>query len=305
MTGSRVTNVTWQKERIALREIREQVFIVEQNVPVELEWDGLDEQAEHFLAFYEGEVAGCARLLSGNKIGRMAVLKKFRKKGLGFKLLESIKRYASQKRVTLLSLSAQCHAYEFYQSAGFNACSTPYLEAGISHIDMECRVFSQHEGLSKFKFKQDTKSYCSQTNEVTKGYLELMLSQTRHSLVLCINNLYLDIYKQPEVIEKIKVLAKENRHFKLQVLIDQYHPTNNDHPLLRLISRLPTFCEIRINQEPLLDKIIFDKLASIEYRQGNSKVCFSNKANLDHFLVSFNRNWERAKNASGTRRLAI
>ena len=75
MTGSRVTNVAWKNERVALREIREQVFVVEQDVPVELEWDGLDEKAEHFLAYHEGEVAGCARLLNGNKIGRMAVLR--------------------------------------------------------------------------------------------------------------------------------------------------------------------------------------------------------------------------------------
>ncbi len=305
MTSSRVTNVTWVKERIVLREIREQVFINEQNVPVELEWDGLDEQCEHFLAYVDNEIAGCARLLNGNKIGRMAVLKKFRKQGVGFKLLECIKRYASQKRITKLSLSAQCHAYAFYQNAGFHACSTPYLEAGINHIDMDCRVLSQHDGLSQFKFKQDSKTYYSNDSLVTKGYLELMLSQSRHSVIICANNLSLDIYKQPEIIQRIKALAKQNRHFKLQLLISQYHPTHNDHPLLRLISRLPTFCEIRVHPEPLQDQIIFDQSASIELHQTEAKISFYNKASIDHFLVGFHRTWERAKNPASARRLAI
>ena len=305
MTRSRVSNVTWEKERIVLRGIREQVFILEQNVPVELEWDGLDEQCEHFLAYIDNEVAGCARLLKGNKIGRMAVLKKFRNQGVGRELLECIKRYASQKRITKLSLSAQCHAYEFYENAGFHACSTPYLDAGITHIDMECRVLSQHEGLSQFKFKQDPQAYYSNKAVETKGYLELMLSQSRHSLIMCANNLSLDIYRQPEIIEKIKALAKKNRHFKFMLLMNQYHPTHNDHPLLRLISRLPTFCEIRIHNEPLQDQMIFDKSANIEFSKSEAKVSFKNKAGIDHFLVSFNRNWEHAKNATGARRLVL
>lgn len=305
MSCSRVTNVTWEKERIVLREIREQVFILEQSVPIELEWDGLDEQCEHFLAYIDDEAAGCARLLNGNKIGRMAVLKKFRKQGVGLKLLECIKRYASQKRITKLSLSAQCHAYEFYQNAGFHACSTPYPDAGITHIDMECRVLSQYEGLSQFKFKLDPQTYYSNDAVATKGYLELMLSQSRHSLIMCVNNLSLDIYKQPEIIHKIKVMAKQNRHFKLMFLISQYHPSHNDHPLLRLISRLPSFCEVRVHQEPLQDQMIFDKCANIELHKREAKICFHNKASIDHFLVSFNRNWEHAKNATGARRLTL
>jgi predicted GNAT family N-acyltransferase len=305
MAATRVANVAWENDRVLLREIREQVFILEQNVPVELEWDGLDESAEHFIAYIDDEPAGCARLIGGSKIGRMAVLKQYRNQGIGLKLLESIKRYASQKRVTRLTLSAQCHAYEFYLSAGFQASSIPYLDAGITHIDMECRVFSQHEGLIKYKFKEDDERYVSGSGEATKGFIELMLSQTRHTILMNIDNLALDAYRHPEFLQKIKALVKRSRRFKLRVLISHYHPTHNDHPLFRLIARLPTFCEVRISQESLQDLTLFDNSATMEYYQGESVAYFYSKQKTDQLRASFERNWQHAKHTVETRRLTI
>ena len=56
--------------------VRERVFIVEQHVPILLEWDGLDQMSQHLLAVNSmGEAIGCARLLEDGSIGRMAVIK--------------------------------------------------------------------------------------------------------------------------------------------------------------------------------------------------------------------------------------
>lgn len=135
--------VGWQDKEIELRKIRHQVFIVEQNVPSALEWDGLDEDAIHFLALnLAGEAVGCARLLTGGKLGRMAVLKGWRGKGAGKALLQAAIAYCRQHGWPNISLCAQKHAMGFYQQAGFVACSEEYLDAGIAHRDMRLRLGS-------------------------------------------------------------------------------------------------------------------------------------------------------------------
>jgi len=74
-----IAQVSWQTHAPQLRAMREAVFINEQKVPVELEWDGLDAAAQHLLALNAaGEAIGCARLLGDGSVGRMAVLKPWR-----------------------------------------------------------------------------------------------------------------------------------------------------------------------------------------------------------------------------------
>ena len=120
--------------------VRTEVFIQEQHVPVELEWDDLDETARHLLALSEaGEAIGCARLTGAGSIGRMAVLKPWRGMGVGRALLVkavSLYRQQGQQNITL---SAQVHAIPFYEQSGFKVCSKQYLDANILHVDMQLK----------------------------------------------------------------------------------------------------------------------------------------------------------------------
>jgi len=117
--------------------VREEVFIKEQHVPVELEWDGLDASARHLLALNAaGEAIGCARLPGDGSIGRMAVLKQWRGTGVGTALLKKAVEQYQQQGIAAITLSAQVHAIHFYEKAGFKVCSAPYLDAGILHVDM-------------------------------------------------------------------------------------------------------------------------------------------------------------------------
>ncbi len=95
MQGITVKNVTWSKDRVDLKNIRRQAFVLEQKVDQNLEWDGKDESAEHYLAYIDGQTVGCARLLDHKKIGRMAALKAYRGKGVGNEVTDHIKRHAS------------------------------------------------------------------------------------------------------------------------------------------------------------------------------------------------------------------
>ncbi len=130
--------VTWRTHSTQLKVVREQVFIVEQQVPVELEWDELDETAQHLLAMNDAnEPIACARLLDNGSIGRMAVLKAWRGCGVGSALLNRAIAIHRQQCSQTIMLSAQIHAIPFYEKAGFVVCSQPYLDADIPHVDMQ------------------------------------------------------------------------------------------------------------------------------------------------------------------------
>lgn len=104
----------------------------EQEIKAEDEWDSADENARHLLAIYDHKPIGCARILEGNKIGRIAVLKGYRAKGIGSKLLRAaISRI--QKVGGNPALNAQIKTMGFYANHGFLPCGPVFREAGILH----------------------------------------------------------------------------------------------------------------------------------------------------------------------------
>ena len=129
-------HVNWREAENLLREVRTQVFIQEQHVPVDLEWDGLDENASHLLAMFENQPIACARIVDYKIIGRMAVIKHWRGMGLGTALLLEAIRVCKQQGTTIITLSAQTHAIGFYSQAGFEVVSDEYMDANIPHVDM-------------------------------------------------------------------------------------------------------------------------------------------------------------------------
>ena len=124
----------------ACRMVRQRVFIDEQKVPVELEWDNADETAIHLLASLDDQLVACARVLSDGHIGRMAVLPEWRGQGVGMALLLQAIQICRELEITHARLSAQTHATGFYQKAGFEICSQPYIDAGLLHVDMQLEL---------------------------------------------------------------------------------------------------------------------------------------------------------------------
>jgi len=132
-----VIQVDWTTYAGRLRRIRTVVFVHEQNVPEHEEWDGLDDDACHFLALDSaGRDLGCARLLPTGQIGRMAVLARDRGKGIGEQLLAASVAKAESLGMNEAFLHAQTHAIGFYQRGGFVAFGNEFLEAGIRHRSM-------------------------------------------------------------------------------------------------------------------------------------------------------------------------
>jgi len=133
----RICVVNWQDEAVALRDIRTAVFIYEQQVPEDLEWDEFDPVSLHVLALNSNDQPiGTARLLPDGHIGRMAVLKEWRGKGVGSAMLQRILEESSHRGMQKAMLNAQMAAIKFYEKFGFQVSGEEFMEAGIPHIKM-------------------------------------------------------------------------------------------------------------------------------------------------------------------------
>jgi predicted GNAT family N-acyltransferase len=126
----------WNVDRAALCAVREQVFVREQAVPLELEWDEFDPLCQHVVAEDAGKAIGTGRLLPDGHIGRMAVLESWRGQGVGSALLEALLRLAHDRGIRRVRLNAQSRAVGFYQRHGFVAEGQEFIEAGIAHRAM-------------------------------------------------------------------------------------------------------------------------------------------------------------------------
>jgi len=121
--------------------LRRKVFIEEQGISEDEEWDDLDGSAEHLLATIDGQPAGTARLMvqgDSGRIGRICVLPAARGTGLGAALVqEAIARLSARSDLRTIRLGAQTYATGFYEKLGFRVCGPEYDDAGIPHHEME------------------------------------------------------------------------------------------------------------------------------------------------------------------------
>ena len=129
--------VPWSEARPDAMSVREAVFVVEQGVPPEIELDEWDPKCDHALAFEPGgRAVGTGRLLPDGHIGRMAVLRDWRGRGVGGAILAALVERAAARGMRRLVLNAQTHATPFYARYGFVAFGEEFVEAGIPHVAM-------------------------------------------------------------------------------------------------------------------------------------------------------------------------
>jgi predicted GNAT family N-acyltransferase len=134
-----IRRANWALDAEAIRQVRTEVFVVEQGVPIELEIDGLDPTVRHVLAVRStGTPIGTARLLDNGQIGRIAVLKEWRGKGVGRRLVETLIQTARAEGKEKVFLHSQTQAVPFYEKLGFREDgSPPFDDAGIPHVHMD------------------------------------------------------------------------------------------------------------------------------------------------------------------------
>ena len=133
-----VRRASWPRDQAAIASIRDDVFVRELGVSAALERDGRDARCEHAIAEdADGRAVGCARLLADGSIGRVAVRRDWRSRGVGGALLERLVEIAASRGQTRVSLNAQTNACGFYARHAFARVGEPWIEAGIEHVTMQ------------------------------------------------------------------------------------------------------------------------------------------------------------------------
>ncbi len=136
-----VSLVSWHDGEPLLRAVREAVFVREQSVPQELEWDGMDDGSRHALALsLNGEAIGCGRIMPNGHIGRIAVLPQWRNMRVGTAIMEALLDEAHARGFKQVDVHAQTQAVPFYHIFGFVEYGKEFMDAGMPHRKMKLKL---------------------------------------------------------------------------------------------------------------------------------------------------------------------
>jgi predicted GNAT family N-acyltransferase len=253
-----VVPVDWLTHSDALRAIRSAVFIEEQGVPKEIEWDGEDDVCHHFMAINEaGQRVGCGRLMPSGKIGRMAVLPEFRGQGIGRQILDAAIARASELGFRRVTLHAQADAVGFYRKAGFLAEGGEFTEAGIPHQAMALDLpipFEAPADLPRVEVREapaparsaeaEFRQFESESDSIS-GLLDLLATPSR-TVRIYSQELDHALFDRTDVTDALSAFVRHGPPARLQILIHSSSSIiSRGHQLLELARRLDSKIEIR------------------------------------------------------------
>ena len=125
-------------------DVRFRVYVLGQKIKKSVEFDGLEDVADHFVAYVGKAPVGTIRIRYPRpgtaKIERLAVLMAYRKQGIGKKLMRHAERYLKRKGIKTVIMHAQRHAIGFYEALGYKVYGKPFMEARIPHVKMKMRI---------------------------------------------------------------------------------------------------------------------------------------------------------------------
>jgi predicted GNAT family N-acyltransferase len=233
-----VIRADYRRDLDALRAVRETVFVQEQRVPIELEWDALDPDCLHVLARDgEGRPIGTGRLTPERKIGRMAVLREWRGRGVGEALLQALIDEAVRNRIAEVRLHAQVSAMAFYAKHGFLPYGERFMEAGIEHQSMR-RVLNGPMAI--------------ETRESAVSIVASLIAQARRDLWVYSRNLDPGLLDAADVLDAFRRLATRRHQTQIRILLqDAAGPQRSGAPLLGLGQRLPSVFVFREVADPV------------------------------------------------------
>ena len=316
-SGFRVEPADYATDFKDLRTIREPVFVEEQQVPLEEEWDELDPACHHVVARdHSHRPIGTGRLTPQHKIGRMAVLREWRGKGVGEALLLALVDKARELGLRQVSLNAQVGALGFYEKFGFLPYGERFMEAGIEHQAMRLeldptlpmpRSTARPRGPSQRA--QDVEGLAE-----TLDAVRTLVHQARRELVVYSRELEPVLFAHPAIVDAFKGFGIGARGARARFLLqDPAQAQRQPHPLLALAQRLPSVFQFRTPQDPEemqypsvyvandSDGYLFRLLGSRFEGDWSPALPGRNR----QLRELFDRSWERARPASELRSLAL
>lgn len=298
--GFRIEVVDYAQAQDELRAVREPVFVQEQQVPLEEEWDALDPLCRHVLARDEaGKPIGTGRLTPERKIGRMAVLREWRGKGVGDALLSALMAQAWEMGWPAISLNAQVNAEPFYARHGFVPYGPGFEEAGIAHQAMRRNL----KGPTPIEH-----------GAAAVAITTALVLQARRSLVIYSRELDPGLLDSPAVLEALRAFATAGHGGEVRILLqDTAAPQRALAPLLPLAQRLPSVFHFRTVTEAV-DRVyasafLANDAGGYYFRPLGHR--FDGEADLDgagrarQLQEGFSRVWERAQPCTEFRALGI
>lgn len=254
-----VRRADWARDAEAISGVRRRVFVEEQSVPAELEWDGADETAVHLLALNaQGQAVGTARLLASGQIGRMAVVPAWRRRGVGSALLRAILAIAREDGRPPPFLNAQTSALSFYRRAGFAPEGTEFEEAGIAHWRMvieDNAAMTDDPSLSDAVLGETAGPIRLSDREDIRSAVERMAVQARRELCIFTQDLDASLYDRPEFLDQVRRLAVAGLPLPVRVLLMDAEPAvRRGHRLIELARHLTSFVQIRRVPEDFADR---------------------------------------------------
>ena len=293
-----VTPIAYETGLAELRAVREPVFVAEQGVPLDLEWDELDPACHHVIARdAEGHPIGTGRLTPEHRIGRMAVLPPWRGKGVGDALLRALMDEARKLGWREITLHAQVSAIGFYARHGFLPYGPRYDEAGIEHQSM--RLLLDHAN-------------AVETRDQALAAMIGVVTSTRRHLAIYSRDLDPGLFDHPDLIAALRQLATRRGEIRI-LLQDSATPQRAHAPLLGLGQRLSSAFQFRAVEEP------GDQAYAAAYAVNDAggwyfrtlghrfdgETRLDDRARARQLLATFDPVWERARACSEYRALGI
>lgn len=238
MSEFSVRQADWERDGDALRDIRTRVFIEEQNVPLDLEWDGLDSECIHMLAEADGRPIGTGRLTPDGHVGRMAVLAEWRGRGVGERLLRNLVDAGMGRGDRQCVLSAQVSAIGFYERFGFQAEGDTFLDAGIEHRRMRLDYA-----------RDDAGEVLEGHGELAAGLLRVARA-ARHDFSLYAPDLAPQLTDSAAFADALKAVALSGSRARVRLLGREAHSlARSGNAALRMASALPSHCAVHVVSE--------------------------------------------------------
>jgi predicted GNAT family N-acyltransferase len=289
-----IETVAWEQQRETLRNLRGTVFIQEQQVPQDVEWDDQDADATHFLISSDNTPIGCGRLLADGKVGRMAILPEQRRRGIGAQLLAHILEAGKARGLRRLYLHAQTHALPFYEACGFIAQGDIFSEAGIEHQAMEVEL--NYSGFNQFI------SGVTYPQPFARLAIELAITADRELRIFS-PSLDHDIFDNPDMADALSQLARRSRLSRVRILVTDWRPlVARGHRLVTVAQRLSSIVqiqEISNHPEAPADTFLVRDLNGTLYNPGeadrNGFFEPDSRASARRFIDRFDLLWHKSQ----------
>lgn len=325
-----ISEASWDEQGDILRDIRRAVFIEEQKIPQEIEWDGMDDEATHFLALDDdGRHVGTARFLPSGQIGRMAVLAPHRGNGVGRLLLDAAVDHARAHGYYGVFLHAQEYVSGFYDKAGFTVAGSPFVEAGIGHVKMTREFvvdFDPPEVSAQPLLAQVGQAVPDVIPDPAPEHAieldaeaqcrEQILAISKHArrdIRIYSHELDPQLFGDPDYGEFLSQFARRNAYVHVRILIhSSARMVQSGHRLLALRYRLPSKVQIRVVPEEQLDDertfVLVDESGIVFLPKFHEYMGFADYDNaplVNQFIHEFDGFWYRSREDPNLRPLSL